>query len=222
MMISEIVEAIQAHTEKVATGAVTCECRQCPRCHARPDAFRLHDRRPRIFLAVVGRLVRKFLSFVTRWRCPVCGVRFTDYPPFALPHKRYVAPEILSRGEAYLEDDGATYRSVVESGGLGIFHDSGDGRIDDRELAPSTVHRWISWLAGLPRTLQEALGMIRAMDPRSTIFRDPVLLPSGKSRSPGRKQALQEALRLLRAEREYRRLFGRSVFPELATGAGFG
>ncbi|MGH8310450.1 MAG: hypothetical protein ACRETX_11740 [Steroidobacteraceae bacterium] len=175
--------------------------------------------------------MRKILSFVVRWVCPRCGHRFTDLPPFAYPRKRYVRAQIVARCERYTEDDRATYRSSSLDEGLAVFHDGtrsaepggpgGPAEPDDRCLAPSTVWRWISSLSCLRETLDRALEMIRARSPSCSIFRRALLVPARKYRSDPRRKCLESVRRLIHADREYRPLYGGSIFPGVATASGW-
>jgi organic radical activating enzyme len=52
-----------------------------------------------------------------RFRCPHCEKVFTEYPPFALPHKRFVNQDVLGKAQKYLDrqppDARATYRESL-------------------------------------------------------------------------------------------------------------
>lgn len=216
---------MERHTAETAKNVPRCYASQCTACGLIPDAatpFQRHDRRVRTFWIRLDRLVRKVLSAVVRFACPRCAHRFTDLPPFAVPYKRYVRPQIVERCERYTEVDPATYRSSSHEHGLAIFHEGTAGvEPDDRTLAPSTVWRWILWLSDLQATLGRALDMIRARSPSSTIFRRPLLVPHRKYRSDERRRRLERTRLLIHAEREYRPLFGGSIFPGVATRSGW-
>jgi len=224
-MISDLLAEVQRHTAETARGTPRCYAGQCPVCGLVPDPtnpFRPHDRRARTFWIVVDRLVRKVLSAVVRFVCPRCGGRFTDLPPFAYPHKRYVRSRIVGSCERYTEDDRATYRWSSRERGLPIFHDGpAGGEPDHRALAPSTVWRWIRSLSHLRATLGRALEMIRARSPSCSIFRRALLVPPRKYRSQERRQQLECTRLLIHTDREYRPLFGGSIFPGVATASGW-
>jgi len=214
-MVSRIEEEIQAHTEKVKTRQISCDLGACPRCGEHPDFFNLHDVRERTFLVVVERLVRTILSLLPRWKCPLCGKTFTGYPPFAVRYKRYVRQTVMESGRRYVEEDRMTYREGVRKNDLPIFRDGEEEKIDDRALAPSTLHRWITSLGSLAETLRAALELLGSKG--SGIFRKVFPVSPRKYRTEGRKAILEDCLRLLLAEEEYRSLFGVSIFPRLAT-----
>lgn len=214
-MLSPIEQEIQIYTEKVEKRQIGCDLDGCPRCEGHPDFFKIHDVRERTFLVVVERLVRTILSLLLRWKCPLCGKTFTDYPPFALRCKRYVRRTVVESGRRYVEEDRMTYREGVLKHGLPIFRDCDEREIDDRALAPSSLHRWITSLGSLAETLRAALGLLGSKG--SGIFRKVFPVSPRKYRTEGRKAILEDCLRLLLAEEEYRSLFGVSIFPRLAT-----
>jgi hypothetical protein len=226
-MLPQLLEAIQNYTRQVEQGPVRCPWHRCPHCGRTVESFTLHDRRKREFLVVVGRLVQRVLSWLTRWRCPRCQKRLTLYPDFALPYKRYVRGAVFHFSTDYLAHDERSYRQAVEEGGMAIFYEAAEGEeesIDERTLAPSTLHRWIGSLAALPTTVAEALGLIRAQWPSCGIFRQllQIVFPSHKYRSEKRRLQLQEALTLLTTETTYQGLFKISIFPHLATHCRWG
>jgi hypothetical protein len=106
--------------------------------------------------------------------------------------------------------------------GFPVFYDSEvEGRIDDRELAHTTVYRWITSLSLYTPIVRRALRLIRGRSPKSTIFRelDPIL--PRKYRSPERRRILQRTRRLFQVEAVYRILFHASLFPVLAAKQGW-
>ena len=221
-MVPDPIAVIQSYAEAVDGRQVRPNVNRCPHCQGEPDHFRRHDRRKRVFLVVIERVVHKVLSALTRWRCPLCAGRFTLYPPFALPRKRYVKDAIFEFARAHLEEDELSYRRAVEVERMGIFHDRCDDRsIDDRSLSHSTLHRWYSFFSSLLMTLREAQHLVRQKSARSDLFRRVFAVAPGKYRSEERRAILLEALRTLSTEREYRSLFGRSIFPELATACAW-
>ncbi len=207
---------VQAYTREVLSGSRRLQIEACPRC-GNAAYFRRHDVRPRNFWVIADRLVHRLASFVVRWTCRLCAHRLTDFPPFSLPHKRYVLSEVVARSERYLEEDPATYESSAGVEGLPVFHKATDDTIDDRRLERSTVHRWVTFLGGLVAVLSSAQGLVRRADPRSNLFRSIVAFPPRKYRSDDRRQLLGRAARLLATAQEFRRLFATSLFPDFAT-----
>jgi hypothetical protein len=221
-MIPEPIAMIQHHTERVLRKEGQPQG-NCPHCQEHPDRFRLHDRRRRTFLVVIARAVYRALSLLSRWKCPLCRRTFTLYPPFALPWKRYVREFLFERGCNYLLRDELSYRRAIEVEGMPVFYDGPgeDGRIDERSLSHSTLHRWLSTIGALVETLRAALSLIRSKSATSDLFRRLFALAPSKYRSEDRKQSLDRALRLFETEAEYRALFARSIFPELATACAW-
>ena len=74
-------EEIKTHTRRVESGERVCFCKACPACAAQ-SCFKLHDRRRRTFRVLIDDVVKCLRSWIVRWKCPNCGRRFTDYPPF--------------------------------------------------------------------------------------------------------------------------------------------
>ena len=76
-----------------------------------------------------------------------------------MPHKRYTQEQVCQKAQAYLEDD-ASYASTTKEQGRPVLYD--DRQNEDWKdkgapaLVPSTVWRWLSWLAGLTQTVQQA------------------------------------------------------------------
>lgn len=222
MVSHPLLQVIHDHTEAVRAGRVTYAGTICPRCAAIPDAFKIHERRQRTFRLVIERLVHRVSGLVVRWKCGLCQDTFSSCPDFALPCKRYVRDVVLGFGQRYLGDDTMSYRRVVRVEGLPVFYDSErDGIVDERALAPSTVHRWLGWLGRLERTLSSALQLIRRASSTSGLFRKTHPVPAWKYRSLERRHRLQVGLGLLAAEVAYRRLFTVSIFPGLATRTGW-
>jgi len=160
-----------------------------------------------------------------RMKCSRCGKTFTDYPPFALPYKRFVSDEIMERSLRYLQQDTMTYeraackldtsqingRSPPPS--LPIYHPDLD---KPRRLRPSTIHRWITTLGGLDKTLHTAMSLL--LEKGDDIHRQVIDVAARKYRSQQRKMRLQDCLRLLHTNARYRIMFERSIFPHLAIG----
>ena len=145
-------------------------------------------------------------------------------PPFAWPQKRYAKPAVLEQAKRYL-GSGLSYRGTTKQQGLPILYDDRqDPQMAARgspALAPSSVWRWLSWLGGLPQTLQAACQLIREREPQSILHREPWAVPTGKYRSEPRRQTLQQAMQTLVVDSLFRRLFGKEIFPDFATAQGW-
>jgi hypothetical protein len=233
-----MLDEIQRYTQSVENGTFACRLDACPCCEGHPEGFTRHDRRRRIFLVILERIIKKIFSFLTRWKCPLCGHTFTVYPPFALRHKRYVRQTVLELGARYVIEDGGTrpqsgarrtpermtYRKAVTEDRMPIFHETtGEGADEDRVpvLNHSTLHRWLTSLSKLARTLSAALRLIREKDSTSDVFRRLFPIHPLKFRSEARRKELQICQRLFEAAEEYERLFVASLFPHLATACGW-
>jgi len=170
---------------------------------------------------LVEAVICRMRSYLTRWKCPLCGRTFTLYPDFALPFKRYVLPFIRERCAAYVDDVARTYREGIKEEDVAPSYwdpDSGTA------LWPSTLWRWVGALGRLPVTVREGLKLIKQKDPSTGLFRVLGGMPirAAKFRSAERKIVLERCRGLVTMDRDYVRLFSVSVFPDLATRCGFG
>jgi hypothetical protein len=145
-------------------------------------------------------------------------------PPFALPHKRFVTEVVADRSQAFVGTDQSYRASVRQHGCRLVYDDRQDEALARRgaALAHGTVWRWLSWLGdGLQATFREARRLIRAREPRSTLHRQPGSVSPAKYRSDARRRTLERALHGLVVRRVFQDLFGKAIFPNLATGCGW-
>jgi len=134
----QLLRAIVASATNVRRRPITCSIANCPHCQHEPGpagAFKLHGFRRRQFLVVVQRYVHKVHSLLPRWRCPDCRRTFTEYPTFAVSHKRYTLTQIANRAFLYLTEARASYRTCVRLANQPIFH--GGERIASEKSGPS-------------------------------------------------------------------------------------
>ena len=222
VMITSVPDEVQMHTDAVLDGSDGCTFKECPQCHKQPEGFSRHDCRKRTVLRVVEGVVYKLFTLLTRWLCPLCNHTFTMYPRFVLRHKRYVADTVLEKSATYVQDHIATYRSTIKEGSLPIAYDATPESPDDgRQLAPSTLHRWLTTLGGLHETLRNAFAVINAACSATNVFRAVPVIAPWKYRSEQRRLRLRTAATLLRTGREYQAIFGVSIFPHFATTWGW-
>ena len=237
-----VVEEILAYGEGILQ--VRPGLSRCPICDAPADGaafFRRHAIRSRTFWVIVERVVRNIPCSVTRWKCPCCKRTFTWQPPFALPHKRYTRPQMQERAQEYTANDAVDYREAVEQDGMPVCHeataaepipaelpgtcaaaqqkDDGTGR----QLSHATLHRWITTLGGLTRTVGRALVLIRQKGTAVAFFRSlvSIRIAAGKYRSEGRKELLRMCRVLDRVKVLYEELFSTDLFPMAGTASGW-
>lgn len=218
-MIPSQLDLVNEHTTAVQGGRVYWERGDpCPKCEGLPPSCKPRYLRERWFYPVVDGCVRPVRSFVLCLRCPSCGRIFTDYPPFASPYKRYLVPEFAARSKDYVTIDAMTYRRGVQVDRMAVGYASEGGRtIDERQLAHTTLWRWVGFLGRMKTTLHGALRWLQEKDKTLDLFRHPCLVPDRKYRSRERKLLLQIALRLFDIEPVFVRLSARSLFPQFAT-----
>jgi hypothetical protein len=216
----DLLKDIMEYGHAATHGGVPCNLDMCPRCHGHPVRFRPHGVRNRLFLVFAAEVIRRVFSYLTRWKCPLCNETFTLYPDFAIPFKRYVLVLIFKRCTAYVSDEARTYREGVKKGGESMsYANANRGRM----LWASTLWDWVGTLGRLSVTARQALNLIKQKDPSTEIFRalGQLRIREGKYRSEARKRILLCCRALGIVDRVYARLFGKSVFPELATRSGF-
>ncbi len=220
MANSPTLTEVQSYRNDVLQHKIACILPPCPTCHTMPDAFQRHEARAREFYVLIDQLIQEVPCLVIRWRCPGCKKTFTQQPPFAYPHKRYVLETILDLAGCYLEEDASTYRNVVLQDNMPIFHASpDDNTINDKSLAHTTLYRWITSLGGLKEILRSAQDLILQENPASAVCRHLATLdiPARKYVKAARETILKHCRRIIHAEVEYRTIFFASIFPFLAT-----
>ena len=150
-----LIAEIAAHSARVRKGNHRCSLSCCPHCGRAPEPtlfFRRHALRQRKFLVIQGRYVHGVEGLLARWRCPFCRRTFTEYPPFALPFKRYAVSQIAPRALDYVEEDGVSYRKAVLETFMPIFHwfdpvaEAHVREGGEPVLAHTTLYRWVSTL----------------------------------------------------------------------------
>jgi len=214
---STAVEQIEEYTDKVVKGLVVCILPPCSGCNLKCAWFKRHEARRRIFYVVVDQIVHTVFGLLVRWKCPACGKTFTQYPDFALPYKRYTLPTILDFSSRYTESPTMTYRKTVRSAQLGY-------KGSERQLEHSTVHRWLTGLGGLTKTVAYAADTLLQIAPSSSACLYAARLPvePAKYRSDERKSLLQRCRRFFFFEAVARKLLFFSIFPKLATDCRYG
>jgi len=186
--------------------------------------FAKHDCAPRKFRVRLydptldDIVIAVFDSWRVRFRCPDCRKTFTEYPPFALPHKRFVQQDVLAKALGYLQDPQATYRTAVHERRLPAgYCQDGKG-----QLSHSTVWRWLSGLGSWRTLVQKATGLILEEDPTADVHRQQFSIACFKVRSERRRKLLQQAARLFHVAEIFSRTFGVSLFTHLGTAGALG
>ena len=162
-------------------------------------------------------------GLLLRWKCPGCNKTTTDYPDFALPYKRYTLPTILAFSQAYIQDPLSSYRRLVDACPLPYKIKSDHGSSQEPMMEHSTIHRWISTLGGYSRLVQNATDLMLQADPTTSLCRDlaGLKISPRKYMSSIRKQILATCFQLVTLVPLYLAQFRVSIFPKLATRAGY-
>ncbi len=120
--------------------------------------------------------------------------------------------DIERLSEDYPENE-KSYQQTVSCEGEAIGYEEKDGKIDERQLSPSTPWRWLGFLGSMNNTLSQSLNLIEQKAGQSSIFRQLLPIWPGKYRTDERKLLLQNAWKLLQANRLFKHLFGYPIFP---------
>lgn len=213
---------IESYSEKVRKGQNPCGLPPCPHCQITSDYFSQHEKRKRRFFIFAEQIVKVIIGLLCRWKCPGCGKTFTDYPEFAIPYKRYTLPTIMAFTHWYVNDEPMTYRKLVQEVAIG-YESRENGDIDERQLAHSTIFRWITTLGDFSEIIRKGQDLINQADPASTICRDlaGLTISAKKYMSSARKKVLHCCRQILHLDAVYRLCFKASIFPKLATACGF-
>lgn len=144
----DIQEMITRHTEAIVSGDIKSPDMVCRCCHQKSSLFKLHESRKRQFRLIVEEIATVTMSFLLRWKCLFCGATFTEYPPFAVPHKRFVLTDIITLAQRYLRHESSSYRHVVRHEESDIGYPN-EWNLCDRFLSHTTVWRHMSFLAAM-------------------------------------------------------------------------
>ena len=214
----EIIKAYKRHVEKNQITAQNLP--DCAKCGLEAHHFKVHAFRDRRFLIIVDMTVQPEYAPLVRFRCPACNKTVAYYPDFALPHKHYTRQSIVGFAKRYVVSKTTTYQQAVMVKEQLAVPGYPDG---EKSLAPSTVHRWVTTLSGLPHTTQTALNLIRQQDPATRACRDlaQLTVAPGKYKRPARKKRLLGCLRLIVVEAFFKATFNLSIFTNLARNYAF-
>jgi hypothetical protein len=191
----------------------------CQRCGQR-DRFTRRDMRLRSVRVLLKNFVRVFSIILVRWRCAHCHYRFTDYPPFLLPYKRYALTGLIERCQVYLDHDQMSYAKVARTEDRRpVWYVNGQGRelLPARALAPSTIWRWVTFWGLQTIALQKGLQLWLEHDASSPVHRFLGVVGPHKFRSETRGNILRTARRLLHLNNRWNHTFCGSFLPRFAT-----
>jgi len=205
--MDDLRKQIKDYSQSVIDLAFGCLCDSCPRCKKKVSGFARHDISPRQFRIREGDLIHTIDSWRVRFRCPACQKVFTEYPPFALPYKRFAKPTLIEHAKKYLGND-HSYRQAVRGTHTPVSY---DGQEQGRQLRRSTVWKWLTWLGSLKETLQRATSLVLEKNPNANPARDVPPISSMKFCLQERHDVLHLAARLLGAAQKVGQLFAPSL-----------
>ncbi len=212
-MTSLIENMIAQHTDDVKKCRISPPKGPCPRCLEHPDGYKRHDCRERQFRLVSGHFVKIVISLLIRWKCPLCFKPFTDYPPFATPHKRFTLPDLESFSRKYIEINSATYRKTTVHDKIEIGYEDHDSRL----LSHTTVWRWIEFWGSCRQLLKPAGRLKDKTERGNSIFKSSFSVDRHKYRSLYRYKILEKALIAVHACRNRFNFYCQPLFPDLRT-----
>jgi len=215
---------VKDYNHAVETNSFHCQRKACPHCLVSSD-FSRHDCTRRQFLVRVFDpeldefVIEVILSWRVRFRCRQCQKVFTEYPPFALPYKRFVKQEVLGKAQNYLDrqppDARATYRESLREKRYPLGYANQN---KGRQLSHVTLWRWLSWLGSLKNLVQQATQLILQKDPRADVHRQSCPIADAKVRSAERRRTLEQATRAIHVADVFFAYFGVSLFTHFGTG----
>jgi hypothetical protein len=194
------VNAIEEHSRGILRSDSTPYQEVCKAC--RSSRLVRHDvrRREFYFRDELG-CARSISSWIARWKCSQCKGIFTDYPPFALPEKRYTKDTIIEVTLSFCEVDQATYRSPL----LSLRAPK-----EEPQIHGSTLWRWISWMKSRWWIAPRIIDLFLQWYPNSMIHRQRWPVAPCKARSEERLGDVSDARKFIRliqmfeAEKWYR------------------
>jgi len=193
------------YKDRIESDSARLPGKQCAKCDS--CQFQRHQKRLRWFLLVVEQIVRPVQCLIYRWRCVICGTTFTHLPSLCVRFKRYLRGEIETRTEAYVETDPMSYRGAVKEGGAAVVYDdpvadsaSTEAEKEEeavREMAHSTVYRWLGSIAANREQWQPVVRLARQFHQGAGLR--VITISAAKYRSQARKRVLEACGLLLRA-----------------------
>jgi len=148
---SDLPEEAQRYKEYITCESAKVPTDSCAKCGS--NKYKQYERCKRWFYVVVDSIIYPIHCNIVRWQCMYCKTSFRKYPDVCLRHKRYLRPEYLKRVESYSKSVSTSFRRAVLDCGAAVVHTdevatSCSSEKDKeaeavRELAPSTVYRWI-------------------------------------------------------------------------------
>jgi hypothetical protein len=190
-----------------------------------PASFAKHDCarrkfRLRVYDPILDETVVEIIeSWRVRFRCRECLKVFTEYPPFALPHKRFVKQDVLAKAVEYLSAEKkpkcrATYREAVWERRVPLSYAEDE---EGRQVSHSSVWRWLSWLGSLKDLRERAIQLIFQKDPQADWHWKAHPIAAHKVRSEARRRTLEQAAMTLDVVNAFYHLFGINPFTHLET-----
>ena len=234
---SPVVQQIRQHEDDLRHHRIRPRLSQCPRCHhvvERGLWCRRHQLRSRVFLVQVADLIHRIESLLSRWRCMYCRQTFTWHPAFAVPHKRYVLTQMVSRCRDYVDNERVSYRQAASHEGRLLFHVQSNPaitahsrcarrcRVGLTTLAHTTVYRWVTTLGSWRNALRHAWRLIQQKAPSTSLVGDlaSLRIAPRKYRTDERRRVLLNCASWCLTEAVYGQIFGGRILHPLRNARG--
>ncbi len=202
-----IKDTIEEYTDSIVNGDFSSPDVICEKCRRKHEIYKLHESRKRKLRFVSDNVVMVVLTFLLRWKCSLCGATFTQYPPFVLPHKRFVLTDIVQFGEKYLTNKNSSYADAVKNDENDIGYIGKNG-LCDNFFSPSSVWRFLQYLSCMVQSNRELFCENCA---------DPPPISSLKYRSNQRKNLLYWAFKAIIGLKTRKKYY---FFPNFETPGG--
>ena len=206
--MDDLRQEIKDYNQSVLELSFECRRETCPGCEIKAD-FAWHDATSRKFRIREHDLICVIDSWRVRFRCRDCGKAFTEFPPFAVPYKRFAKPVIVAQAKHYLLSD-LSLRQSIRGIYTPLAYDGPQG-LEGQQLSRSTVWKWLTWLGGLKETLQRVTGLVLEKQPHANPAREVAPILAKKFCLQARHDVLHLAARLIVAAEQAAELFGRSL-----------
>ncbi len=181
-----IKKEIEEYTDDIIKKNIRTQPKTCSNsfCNILTPLFTFHQCRARIFKFTVSFVVQMYSSVITSWKCVACGKFTSYYPSFAAPLKQYTIPEMQFRSEKYLKDKDVSYRTVVSNNNSGRirYGNKQTGKPDDRELAHTTVFRWLPFFTKEEESFSFSKTILK-LDESNDIYKRPYIVFDNKYQS---------------------------------------
>ena len=169
---------------------------KCCFCHVKNALFKQHDCRERKIRVLLSNLAIQIITIpLFRWKCVTCNHKFTFYPSFLMPYKRFTTDSIIKLNENYINTGETSYRKIVHPQ---ESHYAYDDKVKFCELSHSTLWNWMQTIACSVDIAKRAVSLLIKKNYSCTIHRAIIPINPKKYQSEERKELLIKVEDVLR------------------------